>query len=289
MQAKAPIPLVILGATGRIGRLLLRAPGPEIAPMPQTRHSPPPPGWFHWTPGSALPAAARGAVLLHLAGPTPSGSGGDYDDHLTLARAGLAAARAAGVAHVLMASSAAVYGRPPPGSVPDEDSPCRPFTAYGAAKLEMERALCGPGVTLLRIGNVAGTDLLMRNALLATAAAPLRLERFADGRSARRAYIGPGTLAQVITTLARRAAGGLPLPEVLNIAAPGPGVEMAALLAALAAAGRPVPHDDIPAPPTALADLPLCTARLAALHPFTADDSCPAAMVQQWLQLSVPA
>ncbi len=281
----AAVPLVVLGATGRVGRLLLRAFSSRIRPLPQTRGGDVPPGWFHWQPGMALPEAARGGVMLNLAGPTPSGAGAGYDDHVALGLAGYRAARAAGMIHVLTASSAAVYG--PRGDGPlDEDGPARPTTPYGAAKLAMEAAVSaeaegGPGVTFLRIGNVAGTDLLMRNALAATLSAPLRLETFADGRTPRRAYIGAETLARVIETLVSRAPE---LPRLLNIAAPGE-AEMSDLLAALASAGLPVPHVPVPAPATALPAVPLATGRIEALHPFTPADSLARTMIDQWLRL----
>lgn len=271
--------LVILGATGRVGRLLLAAFRGDVLPL--TRHAPAPPGWLLWDPARPTPLP-EGGMMLHLAGPTPSGAGGGFDASTDLALAGLRAARNAGMAHVFLASSAAVYGRPGDDTPLTEDAPCAPVNAYGAAKLAMESAALrfsdqgGPGLTLLRIGNVAGTDMLMRNAM---SGMPLRLDRFADGRSPRRAYIGPETLARVLESLFAAKS----LPQVLNIAAPTPGdqgVEMAALLRAFAHS-----FEWQEAPDGALPALPLSTTRLSSLHRFAPGDGDAAEMVAQWNRL----
>ncbi|MFD1913002.1 NAD-dependent epimerase/dehydratase family protein [Halodurantibacterium flavum] len=276
-------PLLVTGATGRVGRLLCAALTGRVTLLRQTRHEPVPPGWMLWRPGMGFPATAGGGVLLHLAGPTPSGQpgSGPWEDHRRLALAAVRAARDARMAHALVASSAAIYG--PVTAPAREDDPPAPHSDYARAKLEMERAVAdidGIGVTFLRIGNVAGTDLLMRNALRATPAAPLMLDRFP--RAPRRAYIGPGTLAEVILTLAAKAPE---LPQVLNIAAPGGGVGMDALLDALDNHGITVPRKDRPAPPGALADLPLCTARLEAIHSFSEPEKTAQDMIAQWMHL----
>ena len=133
---------------------------------------------------------------------------------------------------------------------------------------------------------MAGTDQFFRN--IAQAAAPVRLDRFADGSGPVRSYIGPGCLARVLAKLCERAAqcgqGADRLPMVLNIGAPGGGVDMAAFLPALQAAGyRGV--ERVPAPDQSIAVLRLDVACLEQLHRFAPGDSDPARMVAEWLEL----
>lgn len=249
--------MMITGANGRIGRLLRPWMGAAI--------------WVRRGPGEALDwdpltgpeplltyCARHGApdVLLQL------GRG----DEVAIGRATVEAAQKAGIPRVLLASSSAVYGasRPEPWS---EDDPAVPTSPYGEAKLAMERACAEPGVTMLRIGNVAGADALLTNPRR-----PLLLDRFPDGAGPLRNYIGPQTLARVLRALAEAPA----LPPVLNLATPRP-VGMADLADA---AGLPLERQ--PAPPTAIARLTLATARLESLFPFTDTDSDPARMVAEW-------
>ncbi len=259
--------LMIAGANGRVGRLLRPALGARV-------------GWSQRGPGPGLDwaplagpgplvewcaAQGRPRALLMLAGVTP-GPEARLQDNLALGLAAVAAARAAGIGRVLLASSSAVYGtgRAAPW---DEDDAALPASDYGRAKLDMEQACAGPGVTMLRIGNVAGADALLTNPRR-----PLLLDTFADGHGPLRSYIGPQTLARVLLALAAAPA----LPPVLNIAAPGP-VDMADLAAA---AGLPVQRQ--PAPPGAIARLLLATRRLESLLPFGDTDSGPGAMIAQW-------
>lgn len=156
------------------------------------------------------------------------------DDNVTLALAAVRAGAKAGVP-VLLSSSAAVYGNQT--GVLDETCPLAPLNAYGQAKARMEReaqALAqnlGARVTSLRIGNIAGVD-----AILGGWRAGFALDRFADGATPRRSYIGAVTLARVLGDLARCSVGGRDLPDVLNVAAPGM-IEMGALLDAAGWAG----------------------------------------------------
>lgn len=135
-----------------------------------------------------------------------------------------------------------------------------------------------PGVTCLRLGNVAGTDMLGRSVASRN---PLVLDRFADGHGPRRSYIGIGGLARVLGTLMARAMAGEALPFVLNVAAPRP-VAMSDLLTAW---GRAWTWR--PAPPAALQTVTMDTGRLAALHVFTEADSDPAAMAAEWTEATL--
>jgi dTDP-4-dehydrorhamnose reductase len=150
---------------------------------------------------------------------------------------------------VLIASTQAVYG--PQAGPLSESAPCAPNSVYGAAKLAMEQAVKGrPGVTCLRIGNIAGTDALFRS----MAAGPVRLDQIAAGQGPRRAMIGPVTLAHTLLALLET-----DLPPILNLAQPGL-VDMADILRAAKADWR---WQD--APDTALAELELDVSALAGL------------------------
>ena len=246
---------VVLGASGRIGRVLRHC-WPRTASMAgaeirwQSRQPlPPQPGATAanlldpLADSQGLAQLCAGAeVVLCLAGSIP-GRGSDLADNSRLACAAVQAAAAQArdcgtpAARVLLSSSAAVYGNQP--GICGAVRPPHPANAYGAAKLEMEQKALALGqqlgvpVTALRIGNIAGLD-----AILGGWQPGFCLDQFADGRSPRRSYIGPVTLARVLAALVARPK----LPPVLNLAQPG-ALEMAALLRAAghAFAWRPAP------------------------------------------------
>lgn len=273
------IPLLITGGNGRIGRVL-RATGMAIDglhPIWQARRAAP--GFLAWDIlNEACPEGVAGGVVLALAGGTKH-TGPDMALNAPLAMAACHAARKQGARHVFLASSAAVYG------VSDtdfnEESPCAAVSAYGAAKLRMEREAivwhrgqAAPGLTLLRIGNIAGLDALLGGVLPGV---PVVLDPVAgtdDGPV--RSYIGPVTLAAVFAGLVRMAATGAALPLALNIAAPAP-VGMAALLDA-----AELPWHFGAPNPKALARVALKTDRLHRLVPLPPEAGAPAEMVAEW-------
>ena len=203
---------------------------------------------------------------------------------MALGLAACHAAAAQGAQHVFLASSAAVYGVSETDF--NEDSVCAPVNAYGAAKLKMERAALAwhrsagagaPGLTLLRIGNIAGLDALLGGAKpgLAVVLDPVAGQATGPVRS----YIGPMTLASVLTRLARLAASGAALPEVLNVAAPAP-VGMAELLRATGLAWHFGPPN-----PAVIARVALDTALLQGLVPLPSTAATPSAMVAEWQEV----
>ena len=214
-------PVVVVGATGRIGRVLRAVWGPKAAVWQARRDVP---GHVLWDPLTArCPIALRGSVVICLAGVTRGDALGLNTD---LALAVMRAADDGGAARVLVASSAAVY--PPSdrdmaeGDAPDPQSP------YGRAKAAMEAAVLaapGPARSVLRIGNVVGADALIGGA---RPGVPVVLDPVpgVDGGPLR-SWIGPVTLARVL----RELCGIRDLPPVLNVAQPGP-LRMAALLEA---------------------------------------------------------
>lgn len=279
--------VLVLGATGRIGRLLQLCPPEGMALRLQRRRAPQVQGatadtwadsWHVLDPlaePAALSRAARGATtILCLAGPVPGRGSEPMQAHVALALAAVRAAAAA-QARVLLASSAAVYGAQ--GGLLAETAALRPANAYGAAKAEMETraaalaAELGVAVTMLRIGNIAGFD-----AILGGWRPGFALDRLADGCSPRRSYIGPRSLARVLAALL----AAPDLPPVLNLAQPGP-VEMAALLRA---AGRPFAWRQAAA--GAIAEVALDCRLLAAYLPFALETADPAQMVAEWGDLA---
>ncbi|WP_372893974.1 NAD-dependent epimerase/dehydratase family protein [Rhodosalinus sp.] len=265
--------LLVVGGSGRIGRLLARAwtaAPPPVAPLWQSRRDGD--GALRWAPlegagGLTAQLDAAPAAMLVLAGVTPA-PGAALGMNAPLAAACLEAARAAGIPRVLYASSSAVYGAPGARPFREDDTPA-PVTAYGEAKRAAEAACAaartaGLEVCVLRIGNVFGADALMSNAARLAPGEALRIDRFADGAGPERSYVGPATLARVLGALA---ADPAPLPATLNLAAPG-GVSMADLASA---AG--LPWHWTPAPEGAVRRLLLDCTALARRVPFAAAEN----------------
>lgn len=275
--------LILVGASGRVGRLLipafdamgmkqrvvlshrgaagLSAGGPELIWDPIAGDAP----LSDWTGAHGVPDA-----MLVLAGSTPS-TGTDMARNVEVAQAAQAAARKAGIKRILLASSSAVYGRGRSQAWRETD-PAEPANAYGQAKLAMEQACAGPDTCALRIGNVAGADALLTNP-----ARPLVIHRFADAHGQthgpRRSYVGPQSLARVVLALSDLSR---PLPPVLNLATPEP-VDMADLAQA---ADLPWAWQD--APEHAIGNLTLDCTTLAAICGFDPSESRADTLVAQW-------
>lgn len=286
MPAASSLPVLLVGASGRVGRMVAQhwGHGPGSLPLvPQARRAGGASGALVWDPlagpdGLVQAAAAKGGfrAMIMLAGVTP-GPGKDLDMNQTLAEACLDAAEHAGISRVLLASSSAVYGAGA-GAPLAEDAPCAPVNAYGAAKLRMEQACTpwrdrGMDLCLLRIGNVAGADALLLNVAKSAPDQPIQIDVFDDGRGPVRSYIGVRTLAQVLQTLSAQHA---PLPDVLNIGTPHP-----VSMDALADAARHPWHARPATGPVPQA-ITLDCGKLAALYRFEKPDSDPDEMVRQW-------
>ncbi|RUS59613.1 NAD-dependent epimerase/dehydratase family protein [Pseudorhodobacter sp. E13] len=276
-------PLLVMGATGRIGRVLRHCwatrPPMGLRPIWQARR--PAAGYVAWDIlAQPCPVDLTGGVVLCLAGVVP-GTAGQMGQNTDLALAACAAAKAGGARHVFLASSAAVYGAA--GTALPEESQPQPAAPYGAAKLAMERAVLdwqrahGLGVTILRIGNIAGLDALLGQAR-ADRVVQLDPVPGQDGGPVR-SYIGPRTLALVLGGLAERAARGADLPPVLNVAA-APAVSMGALLDAAGIGWAYAPPN-----PAVIPKVELETARLQALVPLAAGAGRPENMVAEWREI----
>lgn len=234
------------------------------------------PGWITGDlledPAGLIRAGRGVQAVLSLAGVV--NGAGDVALNKALGAAAVEIGAALG-APVLLASSAAVYGR---GSgLLREAAVLAPENAYGQAKAEMEAhcaalgARRGVPVTSLRIGNIAGLD-----AILGGWRPGFRLDRFADGHTPRRSYIGLRTLAEVLHHLSAR---GGDLPPVLNIAT-AEVVEMGALLDAAGLA-----WDAQPAPPEAIAEVALDVTLLQGVCPIPASAGTPEALVAEWREV----
>jgi len=251
-------PILILGATGCVGRALRRVWSGDARAAPavlwQRRDAAQHPGDVVWDIlNGAAPDLPPLAGIVSLAGVT---RGDALSDNTALARAACDLAQHQGC-RLLVASSQAVYAASPALGRRDltEDDANGDPQGYGGAKLAMEAAVAAhphDDTCCLRIANVAGCDMLLKVA----ASGDVWLDRFADGTGPLRHYIGPVTLARVLRTLLARDG---PLPRAVNLAQPGP-VAMADLLGA---AGVPFAWQD--APSTALPRMTLDLTRLAAL------------------------
>lgn len=248
---------VVLGATGRLGRMV-RACWQNF-----NHHAP-----ITWLGGPqsaggcdplAQPEAfreilrrSRPKVIVSFAGrvpepvSTPEEAASLLAEHSALARAICRAAHDAEGTHpvyVFLASSAAVYGAAEHSESGLAENTRLPINLppYGEAKRAMEEAAlvmrqAGAMVSVLRIGNVAGAD-----AILGGWRPGFALDTLADGTTPTRSYLSGLDLADVLALLVCRAAyapGSLPF--ALNVALPG-AVAMGALLDAADMAWTPRP------------------------------------------------
>ncbi|SEN47318.1 NAD-dependent epimerase/dehydratase family protein [Palleronia pelagia] len=257
-------PLILIGATGLVGARLVRAfplIGREVVRIGREAGSGIDLRWDMDSPPPPCPSA-RGAAVVVLAGVTPV-SGDAFDRNAILARAGVAAARHWGAAHVFVMSTSAVYGDT--GDRPaSEDAAQAGTSPYARAKLEMEHAVRGPDVTALRLANVAGASEPFLSIRRGTA----RLDQFTDAPDApSRSFIGPVTMARALAALADRAEAGEPLPSVLNLAGRTP-LPMADIFTS-----ANVSPDRVAAPPGAVARVHLDVGALDRLWPVPSADA----------------
>ena len=221
--------ILVLGASGRVGRLMRlawqAAQRPDVKILYQSRKGP----GQHWCPGQPNPFGRVDAVIALWGVTHGSEAELDMNSELALAAQDVAAECQAG--RVLHCSSVAVYA-PKEGPLTEQD-PTAPPNPYGRAKLRMEQDLqtaAGPAATILRIGSVAGAESLASSvrAGWCDQAAAVTLDQFADGRGPARSYIAPTDLARVLVDLAVYPE---PLPKVVNVGANAP-VYMESLLSA---------------------------------------------------------
>ena len=148
-------------------------------------------------------------IVIHLAASPVDGT------NVTMARRLLDAASGAGVGHLVLLSSAAVYGAWPDNPVPlTESAPIRPNPGfvYAFEKAEIERMALdwrddhpGATVTLLRPARVLGPD--DHSGWLARATAPSILDRM-SGELPSMQYLHIDDLAAAILLVAQRGVDG---------------------------------------------------------------------------------
>lgn len=273
--------LMILGATGKVGRLLRARWQSPLRTLWQSRQALADPDWLHWTLDQPLPPTK---VLFVLSGVT-SGPPEALAQNAVLGKAIAQAALQAGVDEVILASTMAVYGGAAFGGSAasdfigaKEDAAPQDPNPYGASKLAQERVMAdilGDRLCALRLGNVVGADLL---GVMLARGGRLSLDQFKDGCGPRRSYLGAGLLARGLQGLVDRVLAGQPLPDVLNFAAPEP-LAMADLLKA---AG--MGYDWKPAPDTAVPLAAMDCTRLQGLLPFMATPLTAQDLAQDWLE-----
>lgn len=289
----APTRVLVLGSSGRIGTMLRRcwatdtsaSQGDAIEFVFQTRQAQPDrPDDLLWDitedPPDALRLGGAYDCLIVLSGIVPKPDA-DFTLNTAIATASLRAAARLGIASVFLASTSAVYGSYQDEPFREDHIP-RPVTDYGRSKYSMEttaraqaRAL-GVKLCCLRIGNVSGADALLLTGAALAAGETILLDRFHDGGTPVRSYMGPRTFARILRSLIHNRAD---VPEVLNIAAPKP----VSMLALAEAAQMPVTLRPVDAQDHQYVTLD-CQA-LAALHAFEPLASDPSEIVRQWQDL----
>lgn len=215
---------IILGAQGKLGSVLHRYALREgWGWLSQGRRSG---ADIRWSGDLLAPAAkeifAEGATVINMIGVTQGDAAQLHSGNVTFVEHLLTRAADTGVSHLVLASSAAVYGSQ--NAPLCEDTPLAPITDYGTSKARMEDAVHtfmgtnrNLAVTVLRIGNVAGSDALTPLAQKAARdRTPMTLHQFENGAPAIRPYIGPRDLAHCIKALTKTPSG----LRILNVAAP---------------------------------------------------------------------
>ena len=168
MPEKMPVPLLVTGSGGRIGRALRaiwgEKAGENLPILWQSRH-PAVFGDLGWDIGqNPPPVLPQGLIVLHLAGKT-SGTPSDLGENADMTKAVCMAALGARARHIFVMSSAAIYA-PGPQPLVESDVP-GPISPYGVSKLAGERMAVqvvqgsSTGLTILRLANLAGADALL--------------------------------------------------------------------------------------------------------------------------------
>lgn len=218
----------ILGANGKLGAILAHfATCAALEWQTQTRVNGADVLWSGAFDDPAVGAVfAQGATLINMIGYTGPDEEMLHDTNVRFVKDLLTKAAKTGVAHVVLASSAAVYGTGN-DTLFDENDPMRPISPYGVSKSAMEDVAyrfatksASPAITILRIGNIVGADALSAAANRHVKAnKPMPLHRFSDGTAALRSYIGPRDLFDVVRTLSQPHDSP---PRVINVAHPQP-------------------------------------------------------------------
>ena len=256
-------PTLVLGINGRLGHMLsVFGHAEQLGWQGQARRQPANLIWSGSFSDSSLSTTLSDGVhtLINLIGATPRIDDGALmdDTNVRFVTDLLSCAADFGVAHVVLASSAAVYGTATQTPL-RETTPLAPVTAYGRSKARMEDAALewstqnnGPALSILRIGNVAGADALLRSANHYAGHTTMPLHVLPSGSAPVRPYIGPRHFFMALRAIANRqtVTGQM---DIFNLAHPVP-LTLDALLEAyrdqllpdLTWATQPLPDDTPP-------------------------------------------
>lgn len=227
----------LLGANSKLGSILVsHARRAGLKWRTQTRSGAADVIWSGEFEGPAVEKIVqRDSTIINMIGVTSGDTQAMIDANEHFVTRLLHTARHTGVGHVVLMSSAAVYGIADKTPV-HENAPLQPITPYGETKANMERiaqlipiAPSPMAITILRIGNVAGADALFAAAKRhAETRKPMQLHRLPDGTAPVRSYIGPRDLFDAVHALSARHEGPA---RVVNVAHPQP-VRLDAMLQA---------------------------------------------------------
>ncbi|MFJ9890378.1 NAD-dependent epimerase/dehydratase family protein [Streptomyces sp. NPDC091287] len=155
-------------------------------------------------------------------------TGVDLRESVQLTRSVLEGMRTHGVRRMVFASSSAVYGDLPLGSVSETDGPLLPNSLYGAGKVACEAlisAYCasfGLRARIYRLGNVVGGTMgrgIVRDFIRKLGEDPRRLTVLGDGLQ-RKSYVLVDDVVAAMDHLTRTTTGpGHPACDVYNVAA----------------------------------------------------------------------
>lgn len=274
--------VLVLGASGRLGRLvmpLLRDDDRFVA----VYRSDPPKGGIRWSPDEPTEALPKVTAILALWGITPHPDK-DLADNTTLAKHAMALGKSLGADRVIHCSSAAVYGAKTDAR--ETGGPDETTHPYGVAKFEMEHAIEAmvsndpslPVPVSLRIANVSGADSLFTALDRGT---EMTVDQFADGGGPLRSYVSPKAFVQCCLDLLAMPASAL--PRVLNIAQQPP-IDMADIVTA---AGRSMARK--PAPQGVIQNVALNTDRLQSILSKPLAPATPQGLVDEWKNGKTPA
>jgi len=276
--------VLVLGASGKIGRLLTRfwslEPPANWIPIGQVKCNAQG-NEICWEPDADYSLLPKVDAVISFWGSGPR-SQRPYAENIKQGVSTLEIARYVGANRVLLASSAAVYNQSTCVRHNETSNEINPEGAYGRSKVEMENAArewlrknpTAPHLVSMRIGNVVGADSLF--AALEHSQS-ITLDRFASGLGPRRSYVTPGDLARVIEAILDCPAEEL--PRVVNVAGHRP----LAMYDLVSAVGGDVTWRDAPENAVEIAELD--TERLERLTGVLHESTDAAKAVAGWQKL----